>query len=69
MKTKEIIGSVSNKASSEPFTLQEGYTIEFILQETSRFNTSNDTELKKNLKNKTYTYEVKGNKLVSKAVQ
>ena len=68
VKVKEFNGSASNNASSEQVTLQEGYTVEFILQEESRFNTSNDVELKKNLKNKTYTYEVKGNKLVSKAV-
>ena len=68
VKVKEFNGSASNNASSEQITLQEGYTVEFILQEESRFNTSNDAELKKNLKNKTYTYELKGNKLVSKAV-
>ena len=67
--TKEFIGATSYSASSENITLQEGYTLEFILQETGRFNTSNNEELKQNLANKTYAYEVVNNKLTSKAVE
>ena len=66
--TKVFDGDTSYAASTENIELQEGYTLEFILQETGRFNTSNDAELKQNLANKTYSYEVVNNKLTSKAV-